>query len=1022
MKNIIKIITIFLCSLLIILLYTSDLFFIKDSPSAKKGKLDLSSWDFHEDGMVSLDGKWECYEGQLLTPEDFQKITDNKPQLTGYIKLTASQRENSDSLKLNPKGVRTYRLIVKTKSSQEPLGLRIDNIRMSNRLYVNGSMEGFCGNPAEKNQGYVPKNAAYNAYFDVDGEKIEILLQTANFDYPFQTDNSYKIILGDQKNIELQKTVINSVELSGAILSLLFGVYYLYLCYTRGCYVNGKDKRTLYSAMQFFSIASLFLFTGQKLIYAFVPEIPFELFCKIQLSSLIGVPLFLVADTNFREKWVISDLLARIIYIIFFIYFIVVITLDYNDSSYFNGIIFIFIILIFLYIVIKLWIAYYRVQTDVTRKKEILLYLLSSSCLLIAFFDNILYNLTWSSSRNIGSIGFCGFVFFSQIILAFRFATTYEKMVKMEKIKDEFMIKTSYELKAPLNSIINISDTIIKEHSEDAFYKEKCMKNARLTKSIIQKLLNIVNTSLDLTLLNNDQLKMKLSSIDMKVCAELVIDSMKELLENKKIEILLDIRESFLVEADESRVRQILWNLILNSLQNMEQGTIWIRGKQEKGMTAIFIEDDGPGIPEENWEEIFQPYMTLNSEGIGLGLYVSRRLIELMDGKVYVEWSEMGKGSRFAVLLPRAASKGDAAHVEEKRKLRALDHHVHSEKKSLDAETNKEQDSRNTVLVVDDEIFNIQTAVHVLEDEGYRILTALSSSEALEIIKTQQVDLIILDEMMPGVSGISICRKIREAYSMIELPIIISVVGMDNHDLNLGLEAGANDFILKPFRETEIKTRVKTLIELKESMEEAVKSELAFLQAQIKPHFLYNAINTMVSFCYTDSEKAAKLLTDFSKYLRLIFDVDHKLMIIPLNREIEMIDAYVAIEQARFGDKIKVKYDIEPNLLNTEIPPLCIQPLVENAIKHGLCKKQEGGTVSISVKKEDCNLWIEVRDTGLGMPAEKLYALKNLELENEGIGYLNISRRIKKWKQSQIEIESKPGKGTTVTIKIQQYN
>ena len=121
------------------------------------------------------------------------------------------------------------------------------------------------------------------------------------------------------------------------------------------------------------------------------------------------------------------------------------------------------------------------------------------------------------------------------------------------------------------------------------------------------------------------------------------------------------------------------------------------------------------------------------------------------------------------------------------------------------------------------------------------------------------------------------------------------------------------------------------------SHEEATKNELAFLQAQIKPQFLYNAINTVVSFCYTDSERAANLLVNFSKYLRLVFDVDHKSMMVPLEREIELIRAYVEIEKARFGELIHVEYDIDPALKHMEIPSFCIQPLVENSIKHGLC-------------------------------------------------------------------------------------
>lgn len=207
-----------------------------------------------------------------------------------------------------------------------------------------------------------------------------------------------------------------------------------------------------------------------------------------------------------------------------------------------------------------------------------------------------------------------------------------------------------------------------------------------------------------------------------------------------------------------------------------------------------------------------------------------------------------------------------------------------------------------------------------------------------------------------------------------------------------------------------------------ESHEKAMNNELAFLQAQIKPHFLYNAINTIVSFCYTDSEKAANLLVDFSKYLRLIFDVghsvDHKLLTVPLAREIELIKAYAGIEKARLGDLIDVEYDIDPALLGMEIPSFSIQPLVENAIKHGLCKKAGGGTVLISAKKSGESVVIRVSDTGVGMPEEMLDKLKNFEPVNGGIGFFSVIRRIRGWKNARIDIRSAEGEGTAVTIKI----
>ncbi|HWR23080.1 MAG TPA: histidine kinase [Feifaniaceae bacterium] len=208
------------------------------------------------------------------------------------------------------------------------------------------------------------------------------------------------------------------------------------------------------------------------------------------------------------------------------------------------------------------------------------------------------------------------------------------------------------------------------------------------------------------------------------------------------------------------------------------------------------------------------------------------------------------------------------------------------------------------------------------------------------------------------------------------------------------------------------------LTALMNSNEEAMNNELAFLQAQIKPHFLYNAMNTIVSFCYTDSEKAAKLLVNFSKYLRLIFDIDHKSMRVPLEREIELIKAYVEIEKARFGGLINVEYDIDPELLSMEIPSFCIQPLVENAIKHGLYKKAGGGTVLISVRKSEGAILIRIGDTGIGMPAEKLDQLRSIESASEGVGFFNVCRRIKGWRDAQIDILSAEGEGTAVTIKI----
>jgi len=210
----------------------------------------------------------------------------------------------------------------------------------------------------------------------------------------------------------------------------------------------------------------------------------------------------------------------------------------------------------------------------------------------------------------------------------------------------------------------------------------------------------------------------------------------------------------------------------------------------------------------------------------------------------------------------------------------------------------------------------------------------------------------------------------------------------------------------------------KNLETMKNINEEAVNNELAFYQAQINPHFLCNAMNTVISLCYTDGEKAAALLATLISYLQFTFDFNSKLMMISLEKEIQLVKAYIEIEKARFGDQITVEYNIEPELLQMEIPSFCLQPLVENAIKHGLCKKENGGTVTITAKMENDLLIFSISDTGIGMSDEKRNRLIHCEDGSEGVGFYNVKRRVMGWKDTQFDIQSEEGMGTTVTMKI----
>ncbi|MCK5200970.1 MAG: histidine kinase [Spirochaetales bacterium] len=194
------------------------------------------------------------------------------------------------------------------------------------------------------------------------------------------------------------------------------------------------------------------------------------------------------------------------------------------------------------------------------------------------------------------------------------------------------------------------------------------------------------------------------------------------------------------------------------------------------------------------------------------------------------------------------------------------------------------------------------------------------------------------------------------------------------------------------------------------------KSDLKALQAQINPHFLFNAINTIVSLVRTDPEAARTLLQNLSLFFRNSFQVEKTE--VSIHQEIEHIRAYLEIEKARFGDKLKVEFLI-PSSLEFFIPPFLLQPLVENAVKHGVMAKRDGGEILVEAKEEKKKIILTVEDNGAGMDAEQLKTLFENN-NNESIALNNINKRLmtKYGEKNGLSIESRKGHGTKVTIRI----
>lgn len=195
--------------------------------------------------------------------------------------------------------------------------------------------------------------------------------------------------------------------------------------------------------------------------------------------------------------------------------------------------------------------------------------------------------------------------------------------------------------------------------------------------------------------------------------------------------------------------------------------------------------------------------------------------------------------------------------------------------------------------------------------------------------------------------------------------------------------------------------------------EMANKAEIKALQTQINPHFLFNALNAIASFTRINPEKARELIINLSSYLR--FNLELSGEFIDIKKELKQVLAYIEIEKARFGDKLNIIYDIDE--VDIKIPSLIVQPLVENAIVHGILKDKGKGTVKISIKKQDNNVKISITDTGIGISEALIEQVYRDELPKNKIGLSNVHSRLKFVYGEGIKIE-RLEKGTKVEFCI----
>lgn len=392
------------------------------------------------------------------------------------------------------------------------------------------------------------------------------------------------------------------------------------------------------------------------------------------------------------------------------------------------------------------------------------------------------------------------------------------ELEKLDKLKDEFLANTSHELRTPLNGIIGLSEALLDGTAGPL--PEAANTNLSLVVACGKRLANLVNDILDISKLSHQNIELQIQSVSLREIVSIVINIVQPLIEQKTLELVNAISPDLpLVAADENRLQQIFYNLIGNAIKFTQTGTIEISAipDQDNQNIAVTVSDTGIGIPADQIDQIFVSFeqgdgsTSRNYGGTGLGLTVTKKLVELHGGEISVT-SKVDHGSQFTFTLP-------IAEDQEKTQISQPSANLQS-RSTAPVNTQPEEElpfniDNLKILIVDDDPINLRVLVNLLSLQKYSIKQAMNGFEALEIIEQGfKPDLILLDVMMPKMTGYEVTHRLRQQFLANELPIIMLTAKNQVEDLVEGLSAGANDYLTKPIAKHELLARIKTQINL----------------------------------------------------------------------------------------------------------------------------------------------------------------------------------------------------------------
>ncbi len=402
-----------------------------------------------------------------------------------------------------------------------------------------------------------------------------------------------------------------------------------------------------------------------------------------------------------------------------------------------------------------------------------------------------------------------------------------KKIKELDAFKTKFYTDITHEFRTPLTTILGMTDHILEE-------PEKWFRDGlQMIRRNGQRVLYLINQILDISKLESKNISLDITQSDIIPFLKYVFESFCSNATTKQVGLhFLSEEDCLVMDFDKEKMQKILVNLISNALKFTDQGgDVYLQIRRIEKKLEILVKDTGIGIAEEFQNSIFNRYFTitnnrkLNEKGTGIGLAIVKELVKLMNGEISVR-SEIGVGTSFNLKFP--ITHNCTIEREPQNEITQHDIFINKELEFVNGANTQNQGKEDLpiVLIIED---NLDVASYILGclDKRFRIQMAFDGVSGFEKANQVVPDIIISDVMMPYVDGFELCQRLKVNELTNHIPIILLTARADIESKLIGLQNGADEYLIKPFEKRELIARVENLIRLRRMMQEKYSKNLA---------------------------------------------------------------------------------------------------------------------------------------------------------------------------------------------------